>query len=117
MLQRGFTAVRCVLLAATKAKKPDVNVAVQNAAYRQLLSPIEEALAASQAIQQENRGNPAFDMLSSVADGSFVLSWVTVEARPGKRVEEAFAMAQYFGNKVLKNADRYGSTMDRLLVN
>ncbi len=113
MLQQGFTAVRRVLLATIRAKKPDIGVTIQKATYRQLLRPVEEALAASQAIQQANRGNPAFDMLSSAADGSFVLTWVTVEAKPSKRVDEAFAMAQYFGNKVLKTADRYGSTMDR----
>ncbi|KAK3899792.1 hypothetical protein C8A05DRAFT_36575 [Staphylotrichum tortipilum] len=106
-LQRGFTAQRCALLVATRAKKPDGNIAVQHAAYQQLLQPIEEALAACQTIQE--------DMLSSVADGSFVLTLVTVEARPGKRVEEVFAMAQYFGNEVLKNknADRYASSMVR----
>ncbi len=69
-LQRGFTALRGVLLAATRAKKPDLNVGVQNAAYQRLLRPIEEALTACQAIQQDNRGSSAFDMLSAVADGS-----------------------------------------------
>lgn len=109
-MQKGFTAQRSVLLAASRAKKPDASVITSNA-YQQLLCPIEEAIAAGQAMQQKGRHTPAFDMLSAVTDGSFVLTWVTVEGKPWKRVEESFAMAQYFGNKVLMSAKRYGFLM------
>lgn len=106
-------AQRQILLAASLAKKPDANVAPQQAAYRQLIRPIEEAIAAGQAIQQASRHDPAYDMLSCVADGSFLLTWVTVEGKPWKRIDEALDMAQYFGNRVRKASAAQGYVRTR----
>lgn len=67
---------------------------------------MEDVISSIRRIQQENRGTPAFNMLSAVADGSFALTWTTVESRPWKQAEESLTMAQFFGNKVLKEHPR-----------
>ncbi|CAG9977238.1 unnamed protein product [Clonostachys byssicola] len=101
ILRRGFDAQRRILLVISKAKKPHGDKAAEKA-YQNVLKPIEDVISSIRQIQQENRGTPAFNMLSTVADGSFALTWTTVESRPWLQVEESLTMAQFFGNKVLK---------------
>ena len=61
-----------------------------------------------QEIQQGNRDNPLYNLLTSVADGALVLAWVFIENRPWKHVEEYLSSAQYLGNKVLTGeTDKY----------
>ncbi|VUC25896.1 unnamed protein product [Clonostachys rosea] len=101
ILGKGFRAQRRILVVISKTKKPHGNKKAEKA-YRNLLQPIEDVVSSIRRIQEENRGRPAFNMLSTIADGSFVLTWMTVESRPWIHAEESLIMAQFFGNKVLK---------------
>ncbi|CAH0045953.1 unnamed protein product [Clonostachys solani] len=105
LLKKGFDAQRRILLIISQAKKPHGDKAAEKA-YGNLLQPIEDVISSIRRIQQENRGTSAFNMLSTVADGSFALTWTAVESRPWKQAEESLTMAHFFGNKVLKEHPR-----------
>ncbi|CAH0042767.1 unnamed protein product [Clonostachys rhizophaga] len=105
ILRKGFEIQRRILLVISKAKKPHGDKVAEKA-YKNLLQPMEDVISSIRRIQQENRGTPAYNMLSAVADGSFALTWTTVESRPWKQAEESLTMAQFFGNKVLKEHTR-----------
>lgn len=78
--------------------------------YQDLLKPINEALMEVSNIKDSNRGSPVFNQLSAVAEGFMVSAWVTVDSRTYKHVEQYLGSAQFFGNRVLKDAkDRYVS--------
>jgi adenylyl cyclase-associated protein len=70
--------------------------------FMQLLKPMQESIAAVNDIRDANRGKPAFNQLSAVSESIEVLSWITEESKPHKRVEESLGSAQYWGNRVLK---------------
>ncbi|CAG9945248.1 unnamed protein product [Clonostachys rosea f. rosea IK726] len=105
VLRKGFDVQRRILLVISKAKKPHGDKVAEKA-YKNLLQPIEDVISSIRRIQQENRGTSAFNMLSAVADGSFALTWTTAESRPWIQAEESLTMAQFFGNKVLKEHPR-----------
>ena len=76
--------------------------------YQDLLKPINDAVMAVNNLRDHNRDSPVFNQLSAVADSIMVLSWITIEFRPQKLVEESFSTAQYWGNRVLQdNKDKY----------
>ena len=104
---QGFQEQRKFLLITTKAKKPDVT-GPEMSAYQDLLKPINEALMAVSNIKESHRGSPVFNHLSAVSEGIMVLAWVTVENKPFKHVDGSLGSAQFFGNRVLKEAkDKY----------
>ena len=72
--------------------------------YEGLNKPINDALMAVTEIKDNNRPSPMITQLSTVSEGIMVLAWVTVDTRPYKHVDECLGAAQFFGNRVLKEA-------------
>lgn len=108
MVLDGFKAQRTFLLITTKAKKPDL-MGSEMVVYQDLLKGINGALMGATGIKEKNRANKEqSDFLSTVAEGLMVLAWVTSDTRPHKHVEESLGMAQFFGNRVLKQAKESG---------
>lgn len=103
LVLQGFKEERRFLLITTKAKKPDISGS-EMTVYQGMLNPINEAIMGVTNIKEANRGSPVFSQLSAVADGIMVLAWITVDNRPFKHVEEFLGSAQFFGNRVLKDA-------------
>ncbi|KAK0636881.1 adenylyl cyclase-associated protein [Bombardia bombarda] len=97
---KGFQAMRRFLLITTKSKKLEMS-GNDMKVYQELLKPISNAMLDISSIKESNRGSQS-DQITAVNDGMFILSWVTVDARPYKHVEEGLSSAQYYGNKVLK---------------
>lgn len=92
-----FAAQRRFILVSTKAKKP--NFTPDNEG----LKAIQASVLAIGDIKNANRGSPAFNQLSAVADGTDMLGWwVTVDPKPHKHVEESKNSALYNGNRVAK---------------
>ncbi|KKY37527.1 putative adenylyl cyclase-associated protein [Diaporthe ampelina] len=99
----GFQEERKFLLITTKAKKPNMSNSDDMEAYQKLLKPINESLMAVVNIKESNRGSPASNELSAVADGIMMLAWVTDEGKPHKHVDNTLGSAQYYGNRVIKD--------------
>ncbi|KAI5466541.1 adenylate cyclase associated N terminal-domain-containing protein [Mariannaea sp. PMI_226] len=101
LVRKGLQEQRKFLLISTRARKPDT-AGSEMSVYQDLLNPINKALMAVTDLKDQNRPDPMYTQLSTVADGIMVLAWVTVENRPYKHVEECLGSAQFFGNRVLK---------------
>lgn len=99
----GFKEERKFLLITTKAKKLNLSNADDMEAYQKLLKPINESLMAVGNIKESNRGSPDSNELSAIAEGIFMLAWVTDEAKPHKHVDNTLGAAQYYGNRVIKD--------------
>ncbi|KAI1066579.1 suppressor of rasval19 [Fusarium irregulare] len=102
-VKTGFQEQRKFLLISTKAKKPDL-AGPGLPVYESLIKPINDALMAVTEIKDNNRPSPMITQLSTVSEGIMVLAWVTVDTRPYKHVDECLGAAQFFGNRVLKEA-------------
>ena len=96
-MYRAFVGQRKFLLITTKSKKPG-----NGSEFVQLIKPMQESVMAVNEVREKNRASPAFNQLSAVSESIEVLSWITEESRPHKRVEESLGSAQYWGNRVLK---------------
>lgn len=99
---QGFQAQRKFLLITTKARKPDLSGS-EMSVYQDLVKPIGEAIMAVTDIKDANRGSPVFVQLSAVGEGVMLLTWVTVDNKPFKHVEDSLGSAQYYGNRILKD--------------
>lgn len=99
----GFEEERKFLLITTKAKKPDMGISDDVAAYQKLLKPINESIIAVGNIKESNRGSPDFNELNAVAEGTMVLAWVMDDRKPHKHVDDTLGSAQYWGNRVIKD--------------
>lgn len=73
-------------------------------AFITLIKPLQEGISAVTDIREANRGSPLFNHLSAVSESIGVLGWVTVDPKPHKAVEEFLESAQFYGNRVLKDA-------------
>lgn len=93
----AFRAQRDVLLIATKAKAPSESEPV----YQEILADLIKGMQSVHNIREEQRKTPAENHLSMIADGSGILSWVTIKPGPDKYVAEVLGGAQFYGNKVL----------------
>lgn len=94
---RAFAGQRRVLLIATKSKKP-----TQPTDFMPLIQTMQESVLAVSDIKDKNRGSPTFHHLSAVSESMDAFSWIVVEAKPHKHVEESLGSAQYWGNRILK---------------
>lgn len=93
----AFKSQRDVLLVASKAKEPSQTSPV----YRDVLKDLIEGIESVNGIRDKNRKSPQENHLSMIADGSGVLSWVTMKPSPDKYVAEVLGGAQFYGNKIL----------------
>ena len=101
---KGFAGQRRFILISTKAKKPDMGSAVM----MDLLKPLQESIAATNDIRDDNRGSPLFNHLSAVSESISLHAWVTMDTKPHKHVEASAGSAEYWGNRVLKEfKDKY----------
>lgn len=104
LVKEGFVEERKFLLLTSKAKKPNLSAESDMKAYQALLKPINERLMAVMDIKESNRGSPFTNQISSVAEGIMMLAWVTDDAKPHKHIENVLGSAQYYANRVLKDA-------------
>lgn len=93
----AFRAQRDVLLIATKAKAPSETAPI----YQEILADLIKGIQSVHNIREEQRKTPAENHLSMIADGSGILSWVTIKPGPDKYVAEVLGGAQFYGNKIL----------------
>jgi adenylyl cyclase-associated protein len=96
----AFQEQRKFLLITTKAKKPDLKGADMSV-FQDLVKPIGTLMTAVGNIKDANRGDPLYNNLCTVSESMMALAWVTIETKPFKHVEESFASAQFWGNKIL----------------
>lgn len=96
----AFKEQRKFLLITTKAKKPDLKGAGMSV-FQDLVKPIGNLMTAVGSIKDSNRGDPNYNNLCTVSESMMALSWVTIETKPFKHVEESFGTAQFWGNKIL----------------
>lgn len=96
----AFKEQRKFLLITTKAKKPDLNGADMSV-FQDLVKPISNLMTAIGNIKDSNRGNVHYNNLCTVSESIMALAWVTIDTKPHKHVEESFAAAQFWGNKIL----------------
>ncbi|RDL33770.1 Adenylyl cyclase-associated protein [Venustampulla echinocandica] len=94
---RAFTLQRDFILLTTKAKKPDYSTPI----FEKLLKPFFEISVAIGEIRDANRASPFFNHLSAVSESISVLSWIAIDTKPHKHVEESLGSAQYWGNRVI----------------
>lgn len=96
----AFKEQRKFLLITTKAKKPDLKGADMSV-FQDLVKPIGNLMTVVGNIKDANRGDPLYNNLCTVSESMMALAWVTIETKPFKHVEESFASAQFWGNKIL----------------
>lgn len=53
-------------------------------------------------IREANRASPLFTHLTTVSEGIAVLGWITIEPKPIDYVSEILSVAQYHGNRIIK---------------
>eukprot|EP01120_Amphizonella_sp_Union-15-10_P014120 TRINITY_DN673_c0_g1_i1.p1 TRINITY_DN673_c0_g1~~TRINITY_DN673_c0_g1_i1.p1 ORF type:complete len:390 (+),score=94.41 TRINITY_DN673_c0_g1_i1:2-1171(+) len=82
---------------ATKTKKPSPQE------LQTLLAPISDVMGKITEIKDKNRGNKYFNNLSTVAEGTPALGWVSVEPTPGPFVSETIGSSEFWSNKILKD--------------
>lgn len=82
---------------ATKSKKPDYSSPI----FEQLLKPFFEISVTVGELREANRASPVFNHLSAVSESISVLSWIAIDSKPHKHVEESLGSAQYWGNRVI----------------
>ena len=96
----AFKEQRKFLLITTKARKPDLKGADMSV-FQDLVKPIGTLMSAVGNIKDANRGSPFYNNLCTVSESMMALAWVTIDTKPFKHVEESFASAQFWGNKIL----------------
>jgi adenylyl cyclase-associated protein len=96
----AFKEQRKFLLITTKAKKPDLKGSDMSV-FQDLLKPTSTLMTVVGGIKDANRGDKLYNNLCTVAESMMALAWVTLETKPFKHVEESFASAQFWGNKIL----------------
>lgn len=77
---------------------------MQDESFLKLIKPLQDSFTAIDEIRKANRTSPYFNNLSAVSESIGVLAWVTMDSKPYKHVEESLGSAQYYGNRVLKDA-------------
>lgn len=53
-------------------------------------------------IREANRASLLFTHLTTVSEGIAVLGWITIEPKPVEYVSEILGVAQYHGNRIIK---------------
>lgn len=96
----AFKEQRKFLLITTKAKKPDLKGSDMSV-FQDLVKPIGTLMSTVGNIKDSNRGDPLYNNLCTVSESMMALAWVTIDTKPFKHVEESFASAQFWGNKIL----------------
>ncbi|KAF2998326.1 hypothetical protein E8E14_000943 [Neopestalotiopsis sp. 37M] len=90
----GLREQRNIVEKMSKISNPDTKT------LDSLLGPITQAMATAKALQEANRGHELYNHLSCVADGILLLSWIKIQMRPFRHIDQMLECAQYFGNKV-----------------
>ncbi|KAJ1921997.1 suppressor of rasval19 [Mycoemilia scoparia] len=95
-LQRSFLKV------ASQSKRP------LPAQYGEFLKYQEECIKAIGEVKDKNRRSPFFNHLSSIVDGIPAFGWVAVEKTPVPYIKDFKDSAQFYGNRVRKDAKNKG---------
>ncbi|ETS72950.1 hypothetical protein PFICI_15342 [Pestalotiopsis fici W106-1] len=90
----GLREQRNIIEKISKISSPDSNT------LDSLCQPLTQAMATAKAIQEANRGHKLYNHLSCVADGILLLSWIKIQMRPFRHIDQMLECAKYFGNKV-----------------
>ena len=68
----------------------------------EILKDLQAMMGAVNDIREANRGSPLFTHLTIVSEGITVLAWITIDPKPADYVTEILSVAQYHGNRVIK---------------
>ncbi|XP_064651943.1 adenylyl cyclase-associated protein 1-like [Lineus longissimus] len=96
MVERGYKAVRDLLVTASKQQKP------KDADLQKFLKPLVDIITEVQNFREKNRRDAHFNHLSAVSEGIPALGWVSVAPTPGPYVQQMEESSQFYTNKVLK---------------
>ena len=111
---RAFAAERKFLIVTTKAKKPDI----QSPIYMEILKELQSMMGAVSDIREANRGSPLFGHLTTVSEGIAMLGWITIDPKPAEYVSEHLGIAQYHGNRIIKEyKEKYMSFLRNAFIN
>lgn len=76
---------------------------MQTQSYMQTVKELQEAMSTVDGIKVADRSSPFTNHLATVAEGTPMLMWVVLDAKPADHVKDMMDVAQYHANRVLKD--------------
>lgn len=99
---QAFKEQRKFLLLTTKTKKPDLLGGADISSFDEMVAPVVNILREMEQIKSANDRTPLVNHLKAVVDGApGLFSWLTMDTRPHKTVEEFLGSSKYWSNRVL----------------
>ena len=97
LVKLGVTALRNVVLVASRSKKP------LDSDLLKLLAPIADSIQSIQSFWESNRRSNFFNHLSAINESIPALGWITVSPAPGPYIKEMNDAGQFYTNRVIKD--------------
>ncbi|KDQ59424.1 hypothetical protein JAAARDRAFT_32984 [Jaapia argillacea MUCL 33604] len=97
LVEKMFSDLRSVLLAANSCRKPD------QSAFTSFLAPLLADIEAITRLKETYRKDRDwFTHLSAVAEGAPCVGWIAIESKPAPYVKDIMDSTQFYGDRVIK---------------
>lgn len=104
LVERAFTAMRDLVVLASKCKKPT------DAEFGELLQPIAQLIMQVQG--KTDRRSACFNHLQAMSEAIPALGWVQVDKTPAPHVNEMWQCGEFYANKILTSQKGIASHLE-----